>query len=97
MQSSAREKWTRFPRVAADLDYVTIGRRIAAQRTFLDMTQQELADRSHVSQRTIAMLERGRRGGLRVNTLVDIASALQVRVIFLLTGHEQEDEPSDVN
>jgi transcriptional regulator with XRE-family HTH domain len=78
----------RYPFVA-DLDYQAIGRRIAARRTLLDMTQQQLADRARISQRTIALLERGRRTGLRVATLTEIARALDVTREYLLTGEEE--------
>jgi transcriptional regulator with XRE-family HTH domain len=94
MEVNAARVGTGFVPVA-DINYVQLGRRMASQRILLDMTQKQLGIKAHVSQRTIAMLERGRRSGLRVNTLMDIASALQVTMEYLLRGESEGRREGD--
>ncbi|KOG81279.1 MULTISPECIES: helix-turn-helix domain-containing protein [Streptomyces] len=59
---------------------VTIGDRIRALREFRDITQDELARRSGVSVDTIRKLEQGVRESARINTLRNLARALDVQL-----------------
>ena len=58
------------------LDIYLLGRRIAAARELADLTQDELARHASLTQSTIARIEKGRKPGLRVETLLAIARAL---------------------
>lgn len=75
---------------------IGIGDRIQALREFRDITQDELARRSGVSVDTIRKLEQGVRESARINTLRNLARALDVQLERLvgqttvtqqLTGH----------
>ncbi|MFF4002396.1 helix-turn-helix domain-containing protein [Streptomyces californicus] len=75
---------------------IGIGDRIRALREFRDITQDELARRSGVSVDTIRKLEQGVRESARINTLRNLARALDVQLERLvgqttvtqqLTGH----------
>ena len=62
----------------------TIAKRIRARRRELDMTQQELSDKSHVSRLTISLIENSKCNDILVGTLTTLASALGVSVEFFL-------------
>ena len=62
----------------------TIAKRIRARRRELDMTQQELSDKSHVSRLTISLIENSKCNDILVGTLTALASALGVSVEFFL-------------
>ena len=72
--------------------------RIYAKRTELNLSQQQLAERAHVSQVTIQHLESGRNATSK--RLVDIAKALGVSAEWLMSGKEApkqaESDPSNV-
>ena len=69
----------------APVDYYQLGRRVAAARELADLTQQGLANKAGLTQATVARLEKGRKPGVRVETLVAIARALNVSVDYLLS------------
>ena len=62
----------------------TIAKRIRARRRELDMSQQELSDKSHVSRVNISLIENGKCNDILVGTLTALASALGVTVEFFL-------------
>lgn len=62
-----------------------VGGNVRRQREKKKMTQAQLADRLGWSQQIIAKLELGRTG-MRVEQLVDIAEALDVKPALLLRG-----------
>jgi transcriptional regulator with XRE-family HTH domain len=66
------------------VDYHQLGRRIAAARELADLTQQGLAQKAGLTQATIGRIEKGRKPGVRVETLVAIAQALRVSADSLL-------------
>lgn len=65
------------------MDYVQLGKRIRIRRTFLELTQKELAERINVCTSFIGHIERGRRM-LSVETLYNLCVALDVSADFLL-------------
>lgn len=65
------------------MDYVQLGKRIRIRRTFLELTQKELAERINVCTSFIGHIERGRRM-LSVETLYSLCVALDVSADFLL-------------
>jgi len=62
-----------------------MGKRIARQRKYLGLTQQELAERSEVSDAMISTAENGMKA-LRCDNLLKISRALEVSTDYLLTG-----------
>jgi len=71
--------------------YRQIGAKVAYQRMLHDMTQDELAERVHVSKSTIGRIERGRYNqGVSLSTIMDIADGLDIEMVQLLTFTEQE-------
>ena len=73
------------------LDMYKLGRRLAAARELRDLTQQELANRAGLTQATIARIEKGRKPGLRLDTIVAIAEALGVS-LDALVGKDADNE-----
>jgi transcriptional regulator with XRE-family HTH domain len=74
------------------LDLYQLGRRIAASRELRDLTQQQLADRADLTQATIARIEKGRKPGVHVQTLVAIADVLDVSTDYLLGRDKATDD-----
>lgn len=73
--------------LADKLDLLPMGRRIRIERARLDLTQQQLADKAKVQQKTIAQIERGRQHGLSVTTFAAIAEALDsLSLDYLMYG-----------
>ncbi|MFJ9374452.1 helix-turn-helix domain-containing protein [Streptomyces sp. NPDC101455] len=58
----------------------TIGDRIRSLREFRDLTQEQLADRAGVSVDTVRMLEQNRRQTARIDTIRNLARALDVQL-----------------
>ena len=53
----------------------------------LDITQQELADKVGLQQKTVALIERGKQQGLSAATLVALAQALgDLSLDYLMSG-----------
>jgi DNA-binding XRE family transcriptional regulator len=73
------------------LDMYKLGRRLAAARELRDLTQQALANRAGLTQATIARIEKGRKPGLRLDTIVAVAEALGVS-LDALVGKEADNE-----
>ena len=71
-----------------DIDAFQLGRRIAATRELRDMTQQELAKASGLTQATIARVEKGHKKKMELNTVFKIACALQVGLDDLVKREE---------
>jgi transcriptional regulator with XRE-family HTH domain len=74
------------------LDLYQLGRRIAVRRTWRDWTQQELANRAHLTQATVARIEKGQKPGVHVQTLLAIADALGVSPNYLLGRSQTAEE-----
>ena len=73
--------------------YRQIGAKIAYYRNLRQMTQAELAEKVHMSQSSIARIERGRyNNGASISTLLDIAEGLNVDLTSLVTFSEEEDK-----
>ena len=69
-----------------------IGAKIIYYRNLKHMTQAELAEKVHMSQSSIARIERGKyTGGFPLPTLLDIAAGLGVELASLVTFSEEED------
>ena len=68
---------------------MSIGQTIKALRTRRGLKQAELAERAGITQPAISMLEAGRQGSVRSDTLIKLADALGVRVADLFA----EDVP----
>lgn len=68
------------------LDTRMLGRRIAAMRELRSLTQRDLAEKSGVTQVTIARLETDKMPRVSLDTIVALAEALQVSVDYLAFG-----------
>ena len=69
-----------------------IGAKIIYYRNLKHMTQAELAEKVHMSQSSIARIERGKyNNGASISTLLDIANGLGVNLASLVTFSEEED------
>ena len=68
-----------------------IGAKIAYYRTLRDISQEELAQKAHVSQSALSRIERGKyNDNVSVSLLIDIADGLQVDLALLVTFNELE-------
>lgn len=72
------------------MNQVKLGRFIRELRTELNMTQQELADKIEVSDKTISKWENGR-GMPDISLLIPLSNALNVSVLELLNGERTKD------
>ena len=68
-----------------------VGKRIAKRRTELNLTQEELAEKSSLTQQQISYAERGEKG-LRNENLLKVAQALNVSTDYLMTGNYAETD-----
>ena len=68
------------------MDYAELGKCIQQERHRLHLTQAALAERVNVTTAYIGQIERGERK-FSIETLVSIASALNVSVDYLLRGN----------
>ena len=66
-----------------------LGRRVRRRRQFLDLSQEDLADRAGIHRTQITLYERGERMPL-ASTPIKLAAALGVSVDQLLVGVEWE-------
>jgi transcriptional regulator with XRE-family HTH domain len=66
-----------------------LGRRVRRRRHFLDLSQENLADRAGTHHTLISLYERGKRMPL-TSTLIKLAAALDVSVDQLVAGVEWE-------
>lgn len=67
---------------------VLIGRHVAARRTRLALTQEELAKKTGISRQALSMIERGVNPP-RWGTVYDLAEALRVEVFDLVPTVKQ--------
>lgn len=68
-----------------DILAVDIGRRIAARRNQLGLTQAEAAEKSGLTQQFFASVETGTKN-IRAESIIKVSKALNVSTDFLLTG-----------
>ena len=69
-----------------------IGAKIIYYRTLKHMTQAELAEKIHMSQSSIARIERGKyNNGVSISTLLDIAEGLGTTLSALVTFSEEDE------
>lgn len=71
----------------------SLGSRLRARRTALDLTLAEVAERAQLSLPYVSNLERGR-GNPTIDALRQLASALQTSLADLLGSEEVDDDPS---
>ena len=76
------------------MDQKKVGRLLAALRTDLGMTQQQLGAQLGVSNKTVSKWETGM-GCPDVSILPDVARILGVRVEHLLSGQLPEQPPEE--
>lgn len=62
-----------------------IGRRIAARRKQLGLTQEQAAERAGLTQQFFASVETGTKN-IRAESIVNVSKALNISADFLLTG-----------
>lgn len=77
------------------MDNQKTGTLIARRRTELGLTQKQLAEQLHLSDRTISRWERGV-GFPEISLLEPLADALGLSVLELLRGERMEPPPQDV-
>jgi len=68
---------------------VQIGRRVRARRTSMGWTLREVAERSRISPRFLCDLEAGK-GNISVARLADVANALDVPIVSLMSTEEEQ-------
>ena len=68
-----------------------VGKRIFKRRKELGLTQDELAERSGLSQSFLTCVERGGRG-MVFDSIIKISVALETSVDYLLTGAVMQEE-----
>src|SRR5437867_11177156 len=66
-----------------------IGRRVRARRTSMGWTLKEIAERSGISRRFLCDLEAGK-GNISVARLADVAEALDVPIVSLMSTDDEE-------
>ena len=64
-----------------------IGRRLYVRRVWLDLSQQDVADKAHVTRNFISAIERGSQG-LDAWRLGRVADAIDVTLDWLLSGSD---------
>jgi len=73
------------------LTYKHIGARIAYFRTLNELSQEELAQRIHLSRATLGKIERGIYGSsISLDTLLDIAEVLGLDLTMLISSDLEE-------
>ena len=73
------------------LIYKHIGARIAYFRTLNDLSQEDLAQRIHLSRGTLGKIERGIYGSsISLDTLLDISDALGLELNMLISSDPEE-------
>ena len=79
--------------VKKDIIYKQIGAKIAYYRSIRQMTQDELAERIHMSRSSIGRIERGKyNSGVPISTLLDIAEGLGTDLQTLVTFSDEEEK-----
>ena len=68
-----------------------VGAKIAYYRTLREMSQEELAEKAHITQSTLSRIERGKyNNNVSVSLLIDIADSLQIDIALLVTFNDAE-------
>lgn len=67
-----------------------VGAKIAYYRTLREISQSELARRTHISQSTISRIERGDYENISLALLFAISESLQIDAALLITFNEME-------
>ena len=79
--------------VKRKLIYKHIGAKIAYFRTLNDMSQEELAQRIHMSRATLGKIERASyHSSISLDTLLDITEALDLDLNMLLSSDPEEKQ-----
>lgn len=65
------------------MDLIGLGGVFRAVRLRREMRQLDVGERAHVSTSTISRIERGNAGTLAIETLLDVAAALEIRIDFV--------------
>lgn len=73
-----------------DIFFIEMGKRIAARRKQLNMSQEALAEQTGLSVQAISTAERGTKA-LRPDNLLKISRTLGVSADYLLSGETTED------
>ena len=75
------------------LIYKHIGAKIAYFRTLNDLSQEELAQRIHLSRATLGKIERATyNSSISLETLLDISEALGINLNMLISSDPEERE-----
>ncbi len=75
------------------LIYKHIGAKIAYFRTLNDLSQEELAQRIHLSRATLGKIERATyNSSISIETLLDISDALGINLNMLISSDSDERE-----
>lgn len=75
------------------LIYKHIGARIAYFRSLNDLSQEELAQRIHLSRATLGKIERGIYGSsISLDTLLDIADVMGLDLNMLISSGSEEQQ-----
>ena len=70
-----------------------IGAKIAYYRTLRELSQKELAERTHISESTLSRIERGQyNDNLSLSLLMDISDGLQIDITLLVTFSDMEKQ-----
>lgn len=70
-----------------------VGAKIAYYRTLREMSQEELAEKAHITQSTLSRIERGKyNNNVSVSLLIDLADCLQIDVALLVTFNDAEKQ-----
>ena len=73
------------------LIYKHIGARIAYFRTLNELSQEELAQRIHLSRATLGKIERGIYGSsISLDTLLDISEVLGLELNMIISSDQEE-------
>lgn len=77
------------------MDNAKTGGLIAARRKELGLTQKELAEHLHISDRTVSKWERGA-GFPDISLLEPLADALELSIVDLIQGERQEEAVTEI-
>lgn len=72
---------------------VQIGRRVRKMREFLQLSREQLAERSDLSTQFIGEIENGKKS-MTTNSLYKVAKALNVSADFIVFGKESQSDVS---
>ena len=73
-------------------DFQVVGRRLAAARKQVGMTQEQVASKLQIGVNHLSGIERGSRG-VAIGTLVELVKLLDVSADYILFGTEMEKSP----